>query len=195
MKLLFSLACAGLTVAAALPASAADLLGTSPPLTMPAKPRPDRVRAWHELVRARRSRRQLRQGAKRLILEHRAAAARRRRRAVHNRRRNTLVDHELHRRRRLRLSVERLVAVRRDLGLPHRPGGHAPGDGGLSLRPHRSKQPNRLAPWLSLQHDQHLQRLCKRDSSTTTLSSATPISTSGPTAALRLMSAAVSGST
>ena len=39
MKLLLSLACAGLTVAA-LPASAADLLGTSPPLAMPASQGP-----------------------------------------------------------------------------------------------------------------------------------------------------------
>src|SRR3984957_4318327 len=39
MKVLFSLACAGAIVAAA-PASAADLLGTSPPLTIPASPAP-----------------------------------------------------------------------------------------------------------------------------------------------------------
>ena len=39
MKVLLSLACAGLAVAAS-PASAADLLGTSPPLTMPASQAP-----------------------------------------------------------------------------------------------------------------------------------------------------------
>ena len=39
MKVLLSLACAGLAVAAA-PASAADLLGTSPPLTMPGSQAP-----------------------------------------------------------------------------------------------------------------------------------------------------------
>src|ERR1700722_19582778 len=96
------------------------------------KPRPDRVRTWHELVRARRSRDQLRPRAERFVLEHRASSTQCRRRAVHNRQWNELDDYELHRRRWIRLSMERLAAVRRHVGLPHRPWRNAPSDSGLA---------------------------------------------------------------
>ena len=161
MKVLLSLASAAAIVAA--PASAADLLGTSPPLTMPGSQASD-IRGRHELVRARRSRDQLRPGAEHFVLDHRASRARRRRGAAHDRQRSELDNHELHRRRRVRLSLERLAAVRRHLGLSHRPGRVASGDGGLPLWPHRREQPGRRPVRLPLRYDQHLQRLGERTS-------------------------------
>ena len=160
MKVLLSLACAAAIVAA--PASAADLLGTSPPLTLPATQGPLAFEVgsnWY--VR----------GDLGISFDRAPSvsfsnialpAARRRRRAAHGRQRSELDDHELHRRRRVRLSVERLAAVRRHVGLPHRPWRIASGDGGLPLRPHRREQPGRRPARLSLRHDQHLQRFGER---------------------------------
>ena len=72
MKVLLSLACAAAIVAA--PASAADLLGTAPPPTLPATQGPTRVRSRLKLVCARRSRGQLRPRAERFVFEYRASA-------------------------------------------------------------------------------------------------------------------------
>ena len=130
---------------------------------MPTGQVPD-VRGRLELVCARRSRDQLRPRAERLVPEHRASPLGRPWDAAHGRQWGELDDHELHRRRRVRLSMERLAAVRRHVGLPHRPWRIASGDGGLPLRPHRREQPGRRSPRLSLRHDQHLQRLGERAS-------------------------------
>ena len=162
MKVLLSLACAGAIVAA--PASAADLLGTAPPLTLPATQGPLAFEVgsnWY--VR----------GDLGVSFDRAPSVSfsnialptlRRHRSAAHDRQRSELDDHELHRRRRVRLSVERLAAVRRHVGLPHRPWRIASGDGGLPLRPHRREQPGRRPPRLSLRHDQHLQRFGERAS-------------------------------
>ena len=156
MKVLFSLACAG-AIAAAAPAWAADLLGTSPPLSMPANAGPllyEVGSGWYvrgDLGVSFDDGPSLTLPA--LSAPPPGLTAPRLFRADH------ALD-RLHRRGRRGLSLQQLPAFRRDLGLPHRARRIEPVDGRVPVWADRIDQPGSAqpAPRLSLQHLQHLHR-------------------------------------